>query len=68
MIKVKEDRDRVERFDSKIDRHKKQLRDPLKIGEKVLVLVEWLRKKDAPGRLSKKQQKIKSFLTETELA
>ena len=67
LIKVKEDRDRVERFDSKIDRHKKQLRDPLKIGEKVLVLVEWLRKKDAPGRLSKKQQKIKSFLTETEL-
>ena len=45
LMKVKEDRDRRERFDSKIDRRKKRLRDPLEIGEKVLVLAERLRKK-----------------------
>ena len=43
--KVKQDRDQRGRFDSKIDRCKKQLRDPLEIGEKVLVLAERLRKK-----------------------
>ena len=35
LMKVKEDRDQRERFDSKIHR-KKRLRDPLEIGEKVL--------------------------------
>ena len=52
-IKVKEDRYRREKFDSKIDRRKKQLRDPLEIGEKVLLLAERLRKRDASGRLYK---------------
>ena len=45
LIKVKQDRDQRERFDSKIDRCRRQLRDPLEIGEKVLVLAERLRKK-----------------------
>ena len=45
LIKVKQDRDQRERFDSKIDRCKKQLRDPLEMGEKVLVLAERLREK-----------------------
>ena len=45
LIKVKQDRDQRERFDSKIVRCKKQLRDPLQIGEKVLVLAECLTKK-----------------------
>ena len=40
---------------------KKQLRDPLEIGEKVLVLAERLRKKDAPGRLYKSTTENKSF-------
>ena len=40
---------------------KKQLRDPLEIGEKVLVLAERLRKKDAPGRLYKSTKENKSF-------
>ena len=37
-IKVKESRDQRKRFDSKIDRRKKRLRDPLGIVKKVLVL------------------------------
>ena len=61
MIKVKEDRVRREKFDSKIDRRNKRLRDPLEIGEKILVLAERLRKKDAPGRLCKSKTKNKSF-------
>ena len=60
-MKVKEDRDRRERFDSKIDTRKKRLRDPLEIGEKVLVLAEQFRKKDAPGRLYKGTTENKSF-------
>ena len=47
---------------------KKQLRDPLEIGEKVLVLPECLRKKMLLEDCIKRQQKIKAFLTETELS
>ena len=67
MIKAKENRDRTERFDAKVNRHKKRLRDLLEIGEKVLVLAQRLRKKDAFGRLHKNTTENKSFLTETEL-
>ena len=61
LIKDKEDRDRGERLDSKIDRYKKRLRGPLEIGEKVLVLVERLRKKDARGRLYKSTTENKTL-------
>ena len=67
LMKVKEDRDRRERFDSKIDRRKKRLRDPLEIGEKVLVLAERLRKKDAPGRLHKSTTENKSFFNKDKI-
>ena len=43
LIKVKEDRDRGERLIKKLIDVKKRLRDPLEIGEKVLVLAEQLR-------------------------
>ena len=49
VIKVKENRDRFERFDAEVDRHKKRLKEPLTIDKKVLVLANRLRKKDAPG-------------------
>ena len=49
MIKVKENRDRTEKFDAKVDRRKKLLRGPLEVREKFLA--ELLRKKGAPGRL-----------------
>ena len=55
LIKVKEDRDRRERFDAKVNKHKKRLRDPLEIGEKVLA--ERLRKNNAPRRLYKHSRK-----------
>ena len=61
MIKAKEDRDWGERFDSKLNRHKKQLRNPLEIGEKVLELAKQLRKKDAPERLYKSTTENKTF-------
>ena len=53
LIKVEENKDRLERFDSKTDRGKKRLRDPLETAEKVSVLAERLQKKDATGRLYK---------------
>ena len=60
-MKVKENRDQVERFDAKLDRREKRLRDPLEIGEKVLALAKRLRKKDAPGRLYKSTTENQSF-------
>ena len=68
LMKVKEDRDRRERFDSKINRLIKWLRDPLEIGEKVLVFTEWLRKKMLLENCIKVKQKIKAFLTETKFS
>ena len=68
MIKVKENRDRTERFHIKVDRRKKLLRDPPEVGKKVLVLGERLRKKMLLEDSVKAQQKIKSFLTETEVS
>ena len=44
---------RKAKYDQKIDRRKKTLRSPLKLDEKVLVLAERLKKKDAPGNLYK---------------
>ena len=37
LIKVKEERDRRERFDAKVDKHKKRLWDPLEIGKMTLL-------------------------------
>ena len=45
LIKVKESRDQTEKYDAKVDRRKKRLRDPLEVGEKVLVLAERLKKR-----------------------
>ena len=61
LIKVKENRGRLERFDAKVDRRKKCLRDSLVINEKVIALAERLRKKDAPGRLYKSTTENKTF-------
>ena len=61
MIKVKENKDWTEKFDAKVDKHKKRLRDPLEVGEKVLVLTKRLRKKDVPERLYKSTTENKNF-------
>ena len=50
IIKVKENKDRIQRHDLIIDSRKKRLISPLEIGEKGFVLSEHLKKKDAPGK------------------
>ena len=40
---------------------RKKLREPLEIGQKVLVLAERIRKKDAPGKLYKSTTENFSF-------
>ena len=44
---------RNEKYNEKIDRRKRKLRSPLNLDEKILVLAERLKKKDAPGSLYK---------------
>ena len=51
--KIENNQMRKAKYDQKIDRRKKTLRSPLKLDEKVLVLAERLKKKDAPGNLYK---------------
>ena len=64
--RIKEAQGRSERYAKYLDSQKKRkLLDPLNIGEKVLVLVERLRKKDAPGKLYKSTIENHT-LTETE--
>ena len=60
--KVNKDAERYERYDISYDKKtRKKLRDPLEIGEKVLVLAERIRKKDAPGKLYKSTTENISF-------
>ena len=61
LIKVKENRNRTKQFDPKVDRRKKHLRNPLEVGEKVLVLAKHLRKKTPLEDCIIAQQKIKAF-------
>ena len=58
LIKLKENRDQLERFDAKVDRRNKRLREHLDIDEKVFILAE--RQED----YTKAQPKTKLFLTE----
>ena len=51
--KIETNQSRNLKYDQKKDRRKKQLRSPLNLEEKVLVLAERIRKKDAPGSLYK---------------
>ena len=51
--KIENNQMRNDKYDQKIDRRKRTLRDPLNLDEKVLVLAERLKKKDAPGNLYK---------------
>ena len=54
LVKVSRAANRYERYNEKLDKkQKRKLREPLKIDEKVLVLAERIKKKDAPGILFK---------------
>ena len=51
--KIEDNQLRNQKYDQKIDRRKRTLRSPLYLDEKVLVLAEKLKKKDASGKLFK---------------
>ena len=51
--KIENNQMRNDKHNEKIDRRKRKLRSPLKLDEKVLVLAERLKKKDAPGNVYK---------------
>ena len=51
--KIENNQMRNDKYDQKIDRRKRTLRSPLNLDEKVLVLAERLKKKDALGNLYK---------------
>ena len=51
--KIENNQMRNDKYDQKIDRRNRKLRSPLNLDEKVLVLAERLKKKDAPGNLYK---------------
>ena len=52
---------RNDKYNEKIDSRKRKLRSPLNLDEKVLVLAERLKKKDAPGNLYKASTDNMSF-------
>ena len=51
--KIENNQMRNDKYDQKIDRKKRTLRNPLNLDEKVLVLAERLKKKDVPRNLYK---------------
>ena len=62
MVRVSRDAERYKRNDIRFDKKScKKLRSPLTVGEKVLVLAERLKKKDAPGNLYKSATENISF-------
>ena len=64
--KFKENRLRNEKYAERLDSMKKQKLCVLNVREKVLVLAERLKKKDAPGKLYKSTTENKPFLIGTE--
>ena len=49
------------------ERKRRKLREPLDIGEKVLLIAECLQQKDAPSALDKSSTKNKSFFNRSEI-
>ena len=65
--KVSKHSKRIIRYMAKKDENKRKLREPLNIGEKVLVLSERLKKKDGPGKLYKATTQNKSFFDKNKI-
>ena len=60
--------ERYKRHDIKIDfKRKKKLREPLVIGEHVLILASRLKKEDAPGVLYKRTTEKKPFFSRKQI-
>ena len=68
LVKVSKVANRYEKYNEKIDeKQKRKLREPLKIDEKVLVLAERIKKKDAPGVLFKSTTENIPFFNKKEI-
>ena len=68
LVKVTKGINRYERYNEKIyKKQKRKLRDPLDINEKVLVLAERIKKKDAPKFLFKSTTENKPFFNRKEI-
>ena len=68
MVRVSRDAERYKRNDIRFDKKtRKKLCSPLTVGEKVLVLAQRLRKKDAPGNLYKSMAENISFFNREEI-
>ena len=68
LVKVSKAADRYERYNEKLDeKQKRKLRETLKIDEKVLVLAERIKKKDAPGLLFKSTTQNIPFFNKKEI-
>ena len=68
MVRVSRDAERYKRNNIRFDKKtRKKLCSPLTVGEKVLVLAERLRKKDAPGNLHKSTTENISFYKREEI-
>ena len=65
--KVGQHNKRIKRYMAKKDENKRKLREPLNIGDKVLVLSERFKKKDAPGKLYKATTQNKSFFNKNKM-
>ena len=67
LTKITKAANRYERYNEKIDQKERKLREPLKIDEKVLVLAERIKKKDAPGVLFKSTTENIPFFNKNEI-
>ena len=68
MVKVSKAINRYERYNIKLDKkRKRKLHEPLEIGEKVFILAERIKKKDAPGVLLKSTTENIPFFNKKEI-
>ena len=68
LVKVSKDANRYERYNEQLDKkQKRKLREPLNINEKVLVLAERIKKKDAPKFLFKSTTQNIPFFNKKEV-
>ena len=68
LVKVSKAANRYERYNNKLDeKQKRKLREPLKVNEKVLILAERIKKKDAPGFLFKSTTQNIPFFNKKEI-
>ena len=67
LTKITKAANRYERYNEKIDKKKRKLREPLEIDEKVLVLAERIKKKDGPGVLFKSTTENIPFFNRNEI-